>query len=102
MSAVCVVIALRDLRRYGFLLAMVALVVLIHSVQAHKEYRFVFAVVPLWLLIGADVVARVRGNARVWGVVAVLFVAVSIGGVLNALPSQGQVYRAFSKETGTE
>ena len=100
MSAVCVVIALRDLRRYGFLLAMVALVVLIHSVQAHKEYRFVFAVVPLWLLIGADMVARVRGNARVWGVVAVLFAAVSLGGVLNALPSQDQVYRAFSKETG--
>ncbi len=102
LGALCVVIALRDLRRYGFLLAMVALVVLIHSVQAHKEYRFVFVVVPLWLVMGADVVARfvVRGNARVWGVVGVLFAAVSIGGVLNALPSQDQVYRGFSKETG--
>ena len=102
LGALCVVVALRDLRRYGFLLAMVALVVLVHSVQAHKEYRFVFAVVPLWLLIGADVVVRfaVRGDARVWGVVGVLFAAVSIGGVLNALPSQDQVYRAYSKETG--
>ena len=102
LGALCVVVALRDLRRYGFLLAMVALVVLIHSVQAHKEYRFVFVVVPLWLVIGADVVARfvVRGNARVWGMVGVLFAAVSIGGVLNALPSQDQVYRGFSKETG--
>ena len=102
LGALCVVVALRDLRRYGFLLAMVALVVLIHSVQAHKEYRFVFAVVPLWLVMGADVVARfvVRGNARVWGLVGVLFAAVSIGGVLNALPSQDQVYRGFFKETG--
>ncbi len=102
LGALCVVVALRDVRRYGFLLAMVALVVLIHSVQAHKEYRFVFAVVPLWLVMGADVVARfvVRGNAHVWGVVGVLFAAVSIGGVLNALPSQDQVYRGFSKETG--
>ena len=100
VSALCMAMALRDLRRYGFLLAMIGLVLLFHSVSAHKEYRFVFAVVPLWLLIGADVVARVRGNARVWGLVAVLFAAVSLCGVLNALPSQDQVYRAFSRETG--
>ena len=100
LGALCVVVALRDVRRYGFLLAMVALVVLIHSVSAHKEYRFVFAVVPLWLLLGADVVARFGGHVRVWGLVGVLFAAISIGGVLNALPAQDQVYRAFSRETG--
>ncbi len=100
LSALCMVMALRDLRRYGFLLAMVGLVVLIHSVQAHKEYRFVFAVIPLWLVVGADVVARVRVNARVWGLVGVLFATVSLCGILNALPSQDQVYRGYSKETG--
>ena len=102
LGALCVVIALRDMRRYGFLLAMIGLVLLIHSVSAHKEYRFVFAVVPLWLVIGADVVARfgVRGNTRIWGLAAVLFAAVSLCGILNALPSQDQVYRAFSRETG--
>ncbi len=100
LGALCVVIALRDLRRYGFLLAMIGLVLLFHSVSAHKEYRFIFAVVPLWLLVGADVVARVRGNARVWGLVGVLFAAVSLCGILNALPSQEQIYRAYSKETG--
>ncbi len=100
LGALCVVVALRDVRRYGFVLAMVALVLLIHSVQAHKEYRFVFAVVPLWLLLGADVVARFGGHVRVWGLVGGLFAAISIGGVLNALPSQVQIYRAFSKETG--
>ena len=102
LSALCMVIALRDLRRYGFVLAMVGLVLLIHSVQAHKEYRFVFAVIPLWLVIGADVVARFgsSGNARVWGLVGGLFAAVSLGGILNALPSQDQVYRGYSKETG--
>ena len=104
LSALCMVIALRDLRRYGLLLVLIGLVLLIHSVQAHKEYRFVFAVIPLWLVIGADVVARfvARGNARVWGLVGVLFAAVSLGGILNALPSQDQVYRAFSKEIGTD
>ena len=69
LGALCVVVALRDVRRYGFLLAMVALVVLVHSVQAHKEYRFVFAVVPLWLLVGADVMVRFAWYAgmRVFG-----------------------------------
>ena len=98
LGALSMVIALRDLRRYGFLLVLIGLVLLIHSVSAHKEYRFVFAVVPLWLVIGADVVARF--GVRVWGLAGVLFAAISIGGVLNALPSQDQVYRAFSKETG--
>ena len=83
LGALCVVIALRDMRRYGFLLAMIGLVLLVHSVSAHKEYRFVFAVVPLWLVIGADVVARfgVRGNTRIWGLAAVLFAAVSLCGI---------------------
>ncbi len=100
LGALCMVVALRDVRRYGFVLAMVALVLLMHSVQAHKEYRFVFAVVPLWLLVGADVVARFGGHVRVWGLVGVLFAAISLCGILNALPSQAQVYRAFSKEIG--
>ena len=98
LSALSMVIALRDLRRYGFLLAMVGLVLLVHFVSAHKEYRFIFAIIPLWLVIAADVVARC--GARVWGLVGVLFAAVSLCGILNALPSQDQVYRAYSKETG--
>ena len=55
LGALCVVVALRDVRRYGFVLVMVALVLLIHSVQAHKEYRFVlqlfrcgFCSVQMW------------------------------------------------------
>ena len=81
LGALCVVVALRDVRRYGFLLVLIGLVLLVHSVQAHKEYRFVFAVVPLWLVVGADVVSAslrkcacvgiggrfVRGNFDRWG-----------------------------------
>ena len=58
LSLLCLAPALRRPRRYGFLLGLIALVLLVHSLQAHKEYRFVFAVVPLWLLIGADLAAR--------------------------------------------
>ena len=104
--------ALRAPRRYGLLLGLTALVLLSHSVQAHKEYRFVFAVIPLWLLIGADLVVRAQrwssrrlaagANAglRTIGTAAVLFAAVSLAGVLNALPAQQRVYRAWSRESG--
>ena len=57
LVALCV-LALPDLRRYGFLLTLIALTLLIHSTQSHKEYRFIFVVIPLWLLIGADLSTR--------------------------------------------
>ena len=62
VAALCVLAALRDLRRYGFLLVLIALVLLVHSTQSHKEYRFIFAVIPLYLLVGADVLARLWAN----------------------------------------
>ena len=98
-------------RRYGLLLVVVALVLIPHSLQSHKEYRFIFAVVPLWLLLGADLAVRATAwaaaraarapPARWIGAVAgAVFAAVSIAGVLNALPLQQRVYRAWFWETG--
>ena len=65
LSALCMAMSLRSLRRYGFLIALIAVVLLVHSTQVHKEYRFVFAVVPLWLLAGADVVAQLAARLAV-------------------------------------
>ena len=104
--------------RYGLLLALIALTLAMHSVQPHKEYRFVFAVVPLWLLIAADLTARAgavmaeRAGGRAPGprrtgpspagvcaaVCAGVFGTVSAAGILNALPGQDRVYRAWSEE----
>ena len=104
--------ALRSPKRYGLLLGLIAVVLLAHSMQAHKEYRFVFAVIPLWLLIGADLVVRLQRwiaerraagpHAARWtlGLAAALFTAASLAGVLNALPYQERVYLAWSRETG--
>ncbi|MCY4373693.1 MAG: hypothetical protein OXC31_07920 [Spirochaetaceae bacterium] len=112
LSVLSLVAALRAPRRYGLLLGLIALVLLAHSVQAHKEYRFVFAVIPLWLLIGADLTARAaswaaqrsprRRAAGRWttGAAVALFGVVSLAGVLNALPYQERVYQAWSRETG--
>ena len=93
----CVAPALRDPRRYGFALALIALVLIIHSIEAHKEYRFVFVVIPLYLLVGADGVARLAGRVGkpvwVYGWVGIAFAAISLTGILNALPKQDDAYR---------
>ncbi len=112
LSVLCLAASLRWPARYGLLLGLIALVLLTHSVQAHKEYRFIFAVTPLWLLIGADLTVRLaawaasrrpaRPAAERWTTIAAgaLFAAVSLAGVLNALPAQSRVSQAWSRETG--
>ena len=104
LSLLCVAAALRRPRRYGFLLGLIALVLLLHSLQAHKEYRFIFAVIPLWLLVGADLAARLAAHGdeprRFAGLATAGFAAVSLAGILNALPYQDRVYQAWSKESG--
>ena len=72
---------------------------LAHSLQSHKEYRFIFVVIPLWLLIGADLATRAvawasarvrrrRGLRWGWSVAGAACLAVSVAGLLNALPYQ--------------
>ena len=109
LVALCV-LALPDLRRYGFLVTLIALTLLIHSTQSHKEYRFIFVVIPLWLLIGADFVVwfasrASEGRSRMSlgptsFALTASFAAISLAGILNALPYQDRVYRAYSEETG--
>ncbi len=120
LGVACIAGAAWRPRRYGLLLALIALILAMHSVQPHKEYRFVFAVVPLWLIIAADLAARAgadlaaRAGGRAPGprrsglspagacaaVCAGAFGAVSAAGILNVLPGQDRVYRAWSGETG--
>ncbi|MDE0225575.1 MAG: hypothetical protein OXP28_10605 [Gammaproteobacteria bacterium] len=104
LSVLCVIAAAFAPRRYALLLALVALIVGIHSLQAHKEYRFVFAAVPLLMMIGADLAVRLHRRGG-WGhagafAAGAAFACVSAAGILNALPNQESVYRAWSKETG--
>ena len=104
LSVLCVLAAAFAPRRYALLLALAALIVGIHSLQPHKEYRFVFAAVPLLLMIGADLAVRLHGRGG-WGragafAAGAAFTCVSAAGILNALPGQESVYRAWSRETG--
>ena len=104
-SLLAVAMGLRDPRRYGLLLALIVLTVVLHSAQPHREYRFIFVVIPLWLLIGADVVAQFTGRMRahrplVLAMAAAAAAAVTVAGICNGLPYQQQLYRAYSRETG--
>ena len=110
LSALCLAAALRSPRRYGLLLGLIALVLAAHAVPAHKEYRFVFVVIPLWLLVGADLAARAAawvaarapgrpaGPRWTMGAAGVLFAAVSCAGLFKALPNQVLAYRDWSDE----
>ena len=103
LSVLSIALALRSVRRYGFLLGLIAVTVLIHSLQVHKEYRFIFAVIPLWLIVGSDVVTQLaNGAGRRWmlQMATAIFAAVSICGIANVLPRQDTVYEAWSNETG--
>lgn len=101
LSALAAGAALLDPRRYAFLLSLAVLVLAMHSFQAHKEYRFVFAVIPIWLLIAADVWARFarRYGKRLGALPAAAFAAVSVAGLASALPGQATVYKAWSSES---
>ena len=104
LVALCVLAILYNLWRYGLLLALIALTLLIHSTQSHKEYRFIFVVIPLWLLIGADFVVwfasrASEGRSRMLLgptslVLTASFAAISLAGILNALPYSEKVYKA--------
>ena len=98
LSVLIVAATVHDLRRYGFLLILITLILFIHSAQAHKEYRYIFAVIPLWLLVGAGLVAQLAAGRRrpawVYGASGIAFASVSLAGILNALPSQHEVYES--------
>ena len=107
LSVLCLAAALPSPRRYALLLGLIALTLTIHALPSHKEYRFIFAAIPLWLLIGADLTARAAAwvasrwpdrAADRWtlGVAGVAFAALCSAGVLKALPAQLEAYRHWS------
>lgn len=94
LAALCFAASLRRYRHYGLVLALIILTLVLHSIVPHKEYRFLFMAIPLWLLLGAGIVASLKPQRILW--IGPLFLAVSLAGILNELPSQREVHRTFA------
>ena len=94
--------AFSHFRRRGFVLVLILLIMLPHMLQNHREYRFIFAVIPLWLILFADFITVVAVGKRAMlmrhaAVAAVAFI--SVLGILNTLPWQSYIYTGFSQGT---
>ena len=94
LTGLCAALALREPRRHGLLFALIALIMVPHILEQHKEYRNIFVVIPFLLLLGADAVARLADRtgrpAWVYGTAGALLASVSSAGILNALPRQDE------------
>lgn len=95
----------RKINRYKIPLIIIVTTVLLHSLQNHKEYRFIFVVIPLWLLIASDILShyfiklkKIPKAVLAIPIISIFISLVSILGILNALPYQHLVYKARLEE----
>ena len=93
-------------RRTLLLALLIALLLLLHSQFSHREYRFIYLCIPLWLmlathaLVALDNVMRATRAALIRKALAVLALTLGVAALLNQLPFQQWVHKAYSKESG--
>lgn len=93
-------------RRYVLPLVLLLAFFLSHSLLVHKEYRFAFPWIALWILVASDLVARAlgalkerpRARALAGSSAAALFAGISVAGIANSLPAQEDLYLGYSNE----
>lgn len=90
-------------RRHQFVLGLLVLVVVLHMLPNHREYRFIFVALPLWLMLFADLAVVISAHLKIrlmTGAAMTLAAAVSTAGIFNVIPFQEKIYTGFSGETG--
>ena len=85
-------------KRYGWIVLGAGMVIALHLVPGHKEYRFFYIVIPLWLVVGADVLARARRPMR--RVAGASFALLSAAGLMEMLPLHKEVWRCVGTAPG--
>ena len=84
-------------RERWLIIGGVVAILLTYSLISHKEYRFIFSIVPLWLLLAADGLARISIKANhLKRVVFLLLGLVNMAGIFNALPGLRKTYEMYS------
>ena len=93
-------------RRYSLFLVLAVIFFAVHVQLPHKEYRFAFPWIPLWLMIASDQIdwlARLCKKRKIpeavsLGVAGALAATISAAGIANALPRQNELYLGYSLE----
>ena len=99
-----------NIRRRPLILLFSALLLALHLLPEHREYRFLYLLIPCWLILLASFIGGDFGGsgsdkagktalARRGAVVTVL--AFGALAILNIFPWQNWVYKSFSVEKGT-
>ena len=90
-------------RRHALILLLSAVTLIAHLLPEHREYRFIYLLIPCWLMLLASSLSRFGDGShkasalmRRYGAIAVL--AFGLPAMLNIFPWQHWVYQSFSKE----
>jgi hypothetical protein len=85
--------------QFKLLIALVSLEVIVHSLIAHKDYRYVFMTIPFMLIIAASVITLLVEQSgpeiqkrRPVLLATLIMMAISVLGALNDLPGEKVVY----------
>lgn len=97
--AIAGLLSLTVLKRVWLPLICASIILVFYSIVPHKEYRYVFAAIPLLLIITSALIFHVRSERipasrrdLFYGAVLVGFVCLSAAGLYNRLPYQNKVY----------
>ncbi len=102
--------ALGHARRRSLILLFSVLLLALHLFPEHREYRFLYLLIPCWLMLLAACIgggfggggsAREGKSALVRRGAVVTVLAFGTLAILNIFPWQNWVYKSFSKEKGT-
>lgn len=88
--AVAGVVSLWWWRRVWPVVGVIVVIVASHTAIGHKEYRFVFAVVPFVIVLFGVVLAQMPRAVRVVGLIGIA--VLSVAGAMHSLPGQRGVY----------
>jgi GPI mannosyltransferase 3 len=93
LFAITGLLGLFKLHRTWLPVTMITSIIIFHSFVPHKEYRFVFITIPIFLILLAILVAEKRSarQKQITGTVVILVSFLSVAGLLTKLPWQNSV-----------
>lgn len=99
--AVCLLFSLKKFSEKWVLIGPIFLILLAHSVIPHKDYRFIFAAIPLLAIsmsiYGIEIISKIESipfQKAAYGLFFIIVMATSGLGLMDKLPYQRVIYAA--------